>query len=76
MKEITAEMKIAEVLKLDKSLADIFMGFGMFCVFCHLGEAETIAEACQVHEIDQTLLLQKLNEQYQQNHNTKKKKTK
>lgn len=62
MKEITKDMRIAQVLKLDKSLADVFMGFGMFCIFCHLGEEETIEEACQVHEIDEDLLLSKLNE--------------
>ena len=66
MKEaITKNMKIAEVLKMDKSLADIFMGFGMFCIFCHLNEEETISEACEVHEIDEALLLAKLNEAYE-----------
>ena len=76
MKEITGDMKIAEVLKLDKKLSEVFMGFGMFCIFCHLGEAETIAQACEVHEVDLPLLLQKLNDQYTEDQNGKKKKTK
>ena len=58
-------MTISSVLKLDESLGDVFVGFGMFCIFCHLSEDETIEEACEVHEIDQDLLIKKLNEQYQ-----------
>ncbi len=63
MNKITKNMTIAKVLELDESLADIFMGFGMFCIFCHLSEEETIEEACKVHDIDLDLLLQKLNEE-------------
>lgn len=62
--KITKNMTIAEVLALDESLSDIFMGFGMFCIFCHMGSMETIEEACAVHEIDLELLLKKLNENY------------
>ena len=63
MKKITKNMTVAKVLELDISLADVFMGFGMFCIFCHLSEEETIEEACQAHEVDMDLLLQKLNEE-------------
>lgn len=69
--KITKNMTIAEVLALDESLSDIFMGFGMFCIFCHMGSMETIEEACAVHEIDLELLLKKLNENYKSK--TKKK---
>lgn len=63
MEKITKNMTIAKVLEMDKSLADIFMGFGMFCIFCHLSEEETIAQACEAHDVDMDLLLQKLNEE-------------
>ncbi len=63
MKKITKNMTVAKVLELDKSLADVFMGFGMFCIFCHLSEEETIEQACKAHEVDMDLLLQKLNEE-------------
>lgn len=64
---ITEDMTIASVLKLDKAMADVFMGFGMFCIFCHLSEDETIAEASQVHGVDSKFLVAKLNEIYSQN---------
>ncbi len=62
--KINKNMTIEETLALDESLADVFMGFGMFCIFCHMGSNETIEEASAVHEIDTELLLKKLNEQY------------
>lgn len=63
--EITKDMTISSILKLDESLGDVFMGFGMFCIFCHLSEDETIAQACQVHDVDVDFLVAKLNTQYQ-----------
>ena len=73
MKEaITKDMRIAEVLKMDKSLADVFMGFGMFCIFCHLNEEETISQACEVHDIDEALILHKLNEALHEANSKKK----
>lgn len=63
--EITKDMTISSVLKLDESLSDVFVGFGMFCIFCHLSEDETIAQACEVHDVDVDFLTAKLNRQYQ-----------
>lgn len=62
MKKVNKDMTIAEVLKLDDSLADVFIGFGMFCIFCSAGASETVEEASMAHEIDLDLLLKKLNE--------------
>ena len=61
---ITKDMIIDEVIQLDKSLGDVFMGFGMHCIFCHLGLEETIAEAAEVHQVDVDFLIKKLNEAY------------
>lgn len=69
---ITKDMTVSSVLKLDKNLGEVFMGFGMFCIFCHLSEDETIEEACQVHEIDTDFLVEKLNEMYNKKRKTKK----
>ena len=60
-------MIIDDVLKLDESLGDIFMGFGMHCIFCHLGMEETVEEAAFVHQVDVDFLIQKLNEAYKAN---------
>ncbi len=65
---INKEMIIDEVLKLDDSLGDIFMGFGMHCIFCHLGMEETVEEAAYVHQVDVDLLVEKLNEAYNIKH--------
>ena len=74
--EIKGNMTVASVLKLDENLSDVFMGFGMFCIFCHLSEDETIEEACKVHEIDTKLLLTKLNTQYEKDLKKNKSKNK
>ncbi len=63
-KTISKDMIIDEVLKLDESLGDIFMGFGMHCIFCHLGMEETVEEAAIVHQVDTDFLVEKLNEAY------------
>lgn len=66
--KIKKDMTISQLLEIDQSLADILMGFGMFCVLCHMGENETIEQAALAHGIDLDFLLEKLNEQYKINH--------
>ena len=70
MKKITKNMTIEKVLKIDQSLADILMGFGMHCIYCPMSLMETLEEAAAVHEIDCDFLVQKLNE-HLQNKNAK-----
>ena len=69
--EINKDMIIDEVLALDDSLGDIFLGFGMHCIFCHLGMEETVEEAALVHQVDVDFLVQKLNEAYKEKLNKK-----
>ncbi len=66
--KITKDMVIDEVIKLDEKLGDVFMGFGMHCIFCHLGLEETVEEAAMVHNVDVDFLVEKLNEVYRENH--------
>lgn len=66
--KIKKDMTISQLLEIDQSLADVLMGFGMFCVLCHMGENETIEQAALSHGIDLEFLLEKLNEQYKINH--------
>ena len=70
---INKDMTIGEVLEKDENLADVFMGFGMHCIFCHLGLEETVEEAANVHEVDVDFLVKKLNEVYQQDMKAKNK---
>ena len=64
---ITKDMIIDDVIKLDEELGEVFMGFGMHCIFCHLGLEETVEEAAYVHDVDVDFLVKKLNEVYKQN---------
>ena len=61
---INKDMTIKQLLDLDESLAEVLMGFGMFCVLCHTGEEESIEEAAMAHGIELDFLLEKLNEEY------------
>lgn len=61
-KKVTKDLTIEKVLKIDESLADILMGFGMHCIYCPMSLMETLEEAAAVHEIDVDFLVQKLSE--------------
>ena len=65
--KIEKNMTIKQLLNLDETLADILMGFGMFCVLCHVADDETVEEAAMAHGIDVDFLLEKLNEALPQN---------
>ena len=60
--EIVKEMRISDVLEIAPQTAEIFMGFGMSCFACPMGEGETIEEAAMVHGIDLEELLKMLNQ--------------
>ena len=62
--KINKDMTIKQLLDLDENLAQVLMGFGMFCVLCHIGEEESIEEAALAHGIELDFLLEKLNEEY------------
>ena len=63
-------MTIEKVLKMDQSLADILMGFGMHCIYCPMSLMETLEEASAVHETDCDKKKKKLN-QHLKNKNAK-----
>lgn len=57
----TRDTLIGEALDRDISLSDYFMEVGMHCLGCPSSRGETIAEACEVHEVDCDALLRRLN---------------
>ncbi len=65
-KKIDKNMTIKQLLELDETLADVLMGFGMFCVLCHIADDETVEQAAMAHGIDVDFLLEKLNENLSQ----------
>lgn len=62
---ITKEMTVAEVLKMDRTLAGIFLQHGLMCLGCPSATLESIEQAAMVHGIDLNLLITDLNEGYQ-----------
>ena len=58
---INADTKIGELLEIAPEKADILIEAGMHCLGCPASQAETLAEACDVHGIDVEDLLKKLN---------------
>ena len=62
MQEVTKDMSIGEVLRMNRGTARIFMEFGMHCLTCPHATAESIAEAGGVHGINVDGLGHQLNE--------------
>lgn len=61
MARITSEMIIMDVLKLDRTTAPIFIQHGMHCLGCPSASGESIEDACAVHGIDSSKLIEALN---------------
>jgi len=62
MSQVTKDMIISDVLKLDKGTVPIFLGSGMHCLGCPSSSGESIEDACAIHEIDADQLIKELNE--------------
>ncbi|MGL4847427.1 MAG: DUF1858 domain-containing protein [Clostridium sp.] len=58
---ITKDMTIGEVIKMDPTRTEVLMAFGMGCVGCPSAQAESIAEAAEVHGINVDALIDALN---------------
>ncbi|HHZ02557.1 MAG TPA: DUF1858 domain-containing protein [Tissierellia bacterium] len=61
-KEVTKDMYIGEVLKLDPGLAEILMQSGMHCLGCPSSQMESVEEAAMVHGFNADELVKKLND--------------
>lgn len=61
MAEITRDTIIGDILDIDGTTAPFFLEMGMHCLGCPASRGETIEQACAVHGVDPTALLEKLN---------------
>lgn len=59
---VTEETVLKDVLENVENAEPILLGFGMHCLYCPCSISETLKEACEVHELDVKLVLEKLNE--------------
>lgn len=58
----TKQNTIAEVLKMNRDTARVFMAHGMHCLACPHATAETLEQACGAHGADVDGLVRALNE--------------
>ena len=58
---VSKDMKIIDILNMDKGTADIFMQHGMHCLGCMLANGESLEDACHTHAIDANELVGELN---------------
>lgn len=58
---ITKEMRIGEILRLDRDLAFVLMEMGMHCLGCPSSQSESLQDACMVHGVDVESVVDELN---------------
>lgn len=61
MAEITKEMTIGEILRLNPDVAPILMEAGMHCLGCPSAQGESLEEAAMVHGMDVEDLMSKIS---------------
>lgn len=62
MAQITKDMIIADVLKIDPGTAEFFFEIGMHCLGCPSASGESVEQACAVHGADVDELIDRINE--------------
>lgn len=60
MAEITKNMTIGEILRVNPDVAPILMEAGMHCLGCPSAQAESLEEAAMVHGMDVEDLMSKI----------------
>lgn len=60
--QVTKDMLIGELVRLNPNIAAILMRAGMHCLGCPSAQAESLAEAAMVHGIDADILVAQIND--------------
>ena len=61
MAQITKDTIIGDILDIAPQTAPVFMSIGMHCLGCPASRGETVEQACMVHGVDVTSLLEEIN---------------
>ncbi len=61
MANITKEMTIGDILRVDDGLVPILLETGMHCLGCPSAQAESLEDACMVHGTDVDAIIGKMN---------------
>ena len=59
--QISKDMLIGELVRMDDLIPQMLMGAGMHCLGCPSAQAESLEEACMVHGTNADELVAKLN---------------
>lgn len=62
MAQVSKDMVIGELLKVDPNIAPILMRAGMHCLGCPSAQAESLEEAAMVHGMDADALVAQIND--------------
>lgn len=60
--QITKDMIIMDVLRMDPDTAEFFLNIGMHCLGCPSASGESVEQACAVHGVDADELVNQINE--------------
>lgn len=61
MSNITKDMTIGEILRINPAVAPVLMEAGMHCLGCPSAQGESLEEAAMVHGMDIEDLMSKIN---------------
>ena len=61
MATVTKDTLIGDILDMDRDTAPYFLEMGMHCLGCPSARGESLEEACMVHGVDVTELIEKIN---------------
>ncbi|MDF1616468.1 DUF1858 domain-containing protein [Petrocella sp. FN5] len=61
MAQITRDMIIGDIIRVDQGVIPILMEAGMHCVGCPSSQGESLEEACMVHGMDVDILTDNIN---------------
>lgn len=62
MAQITKDMTIGEIIRIDQGVIPILMEAGMHCIGCPSAQGETLEEAAMVHGMDIDALMKAIDE--------------
>lgn len=61
MAQVSKDMRIGDLLKVDSNIALLLMRAGMHCIGCPSAQGETLEEAAVVHGLDADALEKQIN---------------
>lgn len=62
VQQVTKDMIIADLLKIDREIAAILIQNGMGCIFCPASQGESLEEACFVHGMNPDDIMEEIND--------------